>query len=79
MVDHVKKIEHIFSKQEKNNIDILKNIHKNSRISIRELSDVLGLSLSAIDKNLLFLKELGLLERMNGAKGGYWIIHFKLP
>ncbi|WP_445720135.1 ATP-binding protein [Flavobacterium sp.] len=62
-----------------NRINILKNIHENSRISIRELSDFLGLSLSAIDKNLLFLKELGLLERINGAKGGFWIIHFKLP
>jgi ATP-dependent DNA helicase RecG len=77
--DFEKWVEKWVEKLTENRIDILKNIHKNSRISIRELSDVLGLSLSAIDKNLLFLKELGLLERMNGAKGGYWIIHFKLP
>ena len=77
--DFEKWVEKWVDKLTENRIDILKNIHKNSRISIRELSDVLGLSLSAIDKNLLFLKELGLLERMNGAKGGYWIIHFKLP
>ena len=62
-----------------NRVDILKNIHKNSKITIRELSDNIGLSLSAIDKNLLFLKDLGILERMKGAKGGYWVIHFKLP
>jgi ATP-dependent DNA helicase RecG len=62
-----------------NRVDILKNIHKNSKITIRELSENIGLSLSAIDKNLLFLKNLGILERMKGAKGGYWVIHFKLP
>jgi hypothetical protein len=40
----------------KNRIDNLKNIHKNSIISIREVSDVLGLSLSVTEKNLLFSK-----------------------
>ena len=57
----------------------IKNIHKNRKITIRELSENIGLSLSAIDKNLLFLKDLGILERMKGAEGGYWVIHFKLP
>ena len=40
-----------------NRIDNLKNIHKNSIISIREVSDVLGLSLSVTEKKLtLFLR-----------------------
>ncbi|NHN27261.1 winged helix-turn-helix domain-containing protein [Flavobacterium jejuense] len=33
-----------------NRVDILKNIHKNSKITIRELSENIGLSLSVIDK-----------------------------
>jgi ATP-dependent DNA helicase RecG len=77
--DFEKWVEKWVDKLTENRINILKNIHENSRISIRELSIVSGLSLSAIDKNLLFLKELGLLERMNGAKGGNWIIHYKSP
>jgi ATP-dependent DNA helicase RecG len=77
--DFEKWVDKWVDKLTENRINILKNIHENSRISIRELSIVSGLILSAIDKNLLFLKELGLLERMNGAKGGNWIIHYKSP
>jgi predicted HTH transcriptional regulator len=38
-----------------------------------------GISGSAIDNNIAFLKEIGLLSRQGAAKGGHWIIHFLKP
>jgi ATP-dependent DNA helicase RecG len=57
----------------------LKAIHYNSKISKKKLESNIGLSGTAIDNNIEALKELGLLEREGGAKGGEWMIKFKLP
>lgn len=62
-----------------NRIKILKNIYLNPKISKRELESIVGLNGSAIDKNIDFLKDLGLLERQGNTKSGYWIIIYKLP
>ena len=48
--DFEKWVEKWVYKITENRINIFKNIHKNSKISIRELSNVSGLSLSAIEK-----------------------------
>lgn len=66
-------------KLSENRIKILKNIHLNNKISKKELEAIIGLSGTAIDKNIDALRELGLLEREGGAKGGHWIIKFILP
>ena len=66
-------------KLSENRIEILKNIHKNNKISKRELKSTIGLNGSAIKKNIDFLKELELLERKGKTKSGHWIIKYKLP
>jgi ATP-dependent DNA helicase RecG len=62
-----------------NRIEILKNIYLNPKISKRELESIIGLNGSAIDKNIDFLKDLGLLERKGNTKSGHWIIKYELP
>ena len=62
-----------------NRVNIIKAIHKNSKVSKRELEEIIGLSATAIDNNLEFLKEVQLIERMGSAKGGHWKINYILP
>ncbi|MBN1687983.1 MAG: putative DNA binding domain-containing protein [Candidatus Omnitrophica bacterium] len=47
-------------------------INKNPRISKKELSDKIGISTTAIDKNIAHLKKKGLLRRVGPDKGGHW-------
>jgi ATP-dependent DNA helicase RecG len=77
--DFDKWVDKWVEKLSENRIEILKAIHYNSKISKKELESNIGLSGTAIDNNIEALKELGLLEREGGAKGGEWIIKFKLP
>jgi ATP-dependent DNA helicase RecG len=60
-------------------VNIIKAIHENSKISKRELEEKIDLSATAIDNNLDTLKDLGLIERVGSAKGGYWKINYILP
>ncbi|MBI2548715.1 putative DNA binding domain-containing protein [Candidatus Woesearchaeota archaeon] len=57
---------------------ILNLIAKNPRISKREMSKTIGISTTAIDKNIEALKKKGLLKRLGSAKGGYWEINKSL-
>jgi len=58
-------------------IDIIK---QNPYVSKKELSDKIGISTTAIDKNITRLKKKGLLKRIGPDKGGHWEIikNFKL-
>lgn len=62
-----------------NRINIMKAIHKNNKVSKRELDEIIGLSGTAIDNNLIALKNIGLIEREGSAKGGHWKINYILP
>ncbi|MEZ4801717.1 MAG: helix-turn-helix domain-containing protein [Gelidibacter sp.] len=62
-----------------NRINIIKAINENAKISKRELEDKISISSTAVDNNLDALKDLGLIERVGGAKGGYWKINYILP
>ena len=53
---------------------IIKLIEENPYISKSELSKKVGISTTAIDKNILKLKDKGLLKRVGPDKGGYWEI-----
>lgn len=53
---------------------IIKLIKNNSAISKKELSHKIGISTTAIDKNISQLKKKGLLRRIGPDKGGYWEI-----
>ncbi|MCB0460065.1 MAG: putative DNA binding domain-containing protein [Flavobacteriaceae bacterium] len=62
-----------------NRVTIIKAIHENSKVTKRELEEKVSLSATAIDNNLDTLKDLGLIERVGGAKGGHWKINYILP
>ena len=51
---------------------ILILIKENPYISKKELSKTIGISTTAIDKNITRLKKEGLLKRIGPDKGGYW-------
>src|SRR3989304_5296253 len=51
---------------------ILKLIKENPYISKKELSEAIGISTTAVDKNITRLKKEGLLERSGPDKGGHW-------
>lgn len=42
------------------------------KITIRKLAEQLGLSTTAIEKNIDKLKKAGLIRRIGPAKGGHW-------
>ena len=54
--------------------EILRLISQNTYISKQELSNKIGISTTAIDKNISRLKQKSLLKRVGPAKGGYWEI-----
>ena len=49
-------------------------IRANKNVSAKEISQTLGISLRAVEKQLSKLKESGHLRRIGPAKGGYWEI-----
>lgn len=51
---------------------ILIEIKQNPYISKKELAAKIGISGTAIDKNIAFLRKNGFLERIGKTKGGYW-------
>jgi ATP-dependent DNA helicase RecG len=46
----------------------------NPKISIRELHNQIGISTTAIDKHIIKLKNMGIIQRIGSAKSGYWKI-----
>jgi ATP-dependent DNA helicase RecG len=61
-----------------NRVAILNLVYLNPQITKKELVEKVGISATAIDNNLNFLKEEGLLDRI-GTKGGRWVLKFKSP
>ena len=53
---------------------IIELIARNNKISKRELAEKIGISTTAIDKNISALKNKGLLRRIGSPKGGHWEI-----
>ncbi len=47
-------------------------ISKNKNISIKEMSEKIGISTTATDKNIATLKKKGILKRKGGDKSGFW-------
>ena len=52
--------------------EILNLIEQNNKISRKQLSDILNINPSAIQKHINKLKQKGLLKRIGPDKGGYW-------
>ncbi|OGS23483.1 MAG: hypothetical protein A2297_01645 [Elusimicrobia bacterium RIFOXYB2_FULL_48_7] len=53
---------------------IINFIKQNAHVSKKELSDRIGISTTAIDKNIAQLKKKGILRRIGPDKGGHWEI-----
>lgn len=51
---------------------IIKLVAQNKTISKSQMARVIGISTTAIDKNIARLKEKGILERIGSGKRGYW-------
>ena len=55
-----------------NQRQILSEISSNPYISAKQLAVLVGISQRKIEGNIQKLRAKGLLERIGGAKGGYW-------
>ena len=51
---------------------IIFEIRNNSNITKKQLSIILNISTTEIDKNLYYLKQEGYIERIGSKKTGYW-------
>ena len=49
---------------------------KYPKISKQELSNKIGISTTAIDKNIAQLKKKDFLRRIGPDKGGYWLVEW---
>jgi ATP-dependent DNA helicase RecG len=61
-----------WSKINENQREILIQIHENSSISRKEISDKLKINQSAIQKHMETLKKKGFIRRIGSARGGHW-------
>lgn len=53
---------------------ILSLIYQNCQITITELSGILNINNSAVQRNIEYMKDAGILIREGGRFGGKWII-----
>jgi ATP-dependent DNA helicase RecG len=44
------------------------------QVSIKKMSELVGISTTAIDKNISVLKDKNMIRRVGSDKGGYWEI-----
>ena len=59
---------------EKSSDKIYGIISDNSTVTIAELSEKLGISTRAVEKQLKKLKDKGYIKREGGRKSGFWVI-----
>lgn len=67
-----KLVERLVERLAESQRKILELMETNPYISKKELADKIGISTTAIDKNISALKEKNLLKRVGPDKGGYW-------
>ena len=60
-----------------NRLKIIELMQNNKHISITDLSKLIGISTTAIEKNIKYLKKNKLIKRIGSAKGGYWEVIIK--
>ena len=53
-------------------LKIVELVSTNSKVSISELADKVGISQTAIENNLRWLKMQGIIRRVGPDKGGHW-------
>ena len=57
---------------EKTRVNIVTLLKEDKYITNQKLANVLGLSAKGIEWQMKKLKESGVIQRVGGAKGGYW-------
>jgi len=67
-----KLVEKVGSKLVENQLKIVLLILENEKITKNRLSEILNISNTAVDKDILRLKKLGIIERVGPDKGGHW-------
>ena len=67
-----KLVEKVGSKLVENQLKIVLLISEDEKISKNRMSEILNISDTAVDKNILKLKNLGIIKRVGPAKGGHW-------
>ena len=65
-------VEKVGSKLAENQLKILLLIEENPKISKKKMAEMLKISTTAIDKNIIKLKANNLLKRIGPDKGGFW-------
>ncbi len=63
-----------FNNLSKNRKSILKQIQNNPYVTIQELSKLVGISTTAIENNIKYLKQKEILKRVGQTKDGNWEI-----
>ena len=51
---------------------IISEMRDNPNVTIPELQKILGISETAVEKNIAFLRENGYIERIGSKRTGYW-------
>lgn len=70
----MKALQEIEKSNQKSNQKILAEIRKKPKISIKELQEITNLSESGVKKIIRQLRQDHQIQRIGGAKGGYWQI-----
>ena len=65
-------VERVGSKLVENQLRIILLISEDEKITKNRMSEILSISDTAVDKNILKLKSLGIIERVGPDKGGHW-------
>ncbi len=72
LVEEITKTLESQKSKEKSKEKILQSIANNPYITTAELFNIIGLSISGIEKNLRQLKEQNKIKRIGADKGGHW-------
>ena len=59
-------------KSRQRRLDILKAIAENPNVSAKQLAEQLGISITAVQNHLDYLKNNNLIRRVGPDKGGHW-------
>ena len=55
--------------------EVLIEIRNNPNVTQPQLSQLIGIGITAIENNIKFLKENGYIERVGSNKTGYWKVN----
>ena len=62
----------LVGKSRQRRLDILKAIAENPNVSAKQLAEQLGISITAVQNHLDYLKNNNLIRRVGPDKGGHW-------